>query len=214
MAPLPVFLCNPSHAMPPTPSTALIIAFDGLVADTLPARALALSEAITAEWGPFGHEQAAALLPGRSMPEAVDAALAAFPDVASDHTLRDLATMRAQRRCTGAFAQGMPFAPAAIAWLTAQRERGTRLILRTDSTRRDVEPLLQLGALDLLFAAVRCADDLPRVPMITTLESSYRAIDARLSAMTPGAHRTAIEPSPEGVAVAANFVQTVYRAIP
>ena len=156
-----------------------ILAFDGVVADTFPMRAYALAEAISAECVPVTAADVLPYLPGRSLREAAIEAMHRVPVLQpprfrDDVTLHDLVALRAQRSWSAAAAQGVPLQPGVMAAVPLQLARGRRLVLRSDSQRREVELLLQLAGLEDSVLFVRCADDAPRVMGATSLEGGAR----------------------------------------
>ncbi len=190
----------------PAQRGAIVVAFDGLVVDTRAARGLALSEAVSAEFAPCAIEEAMPLLAGRSLEEAIEAALPTQVDA----TTRDLTVLRARRAYSGMVQQGIPLQPDAASWLRARALAGERIVLRADSARREVERLLQLSGLDELLAFVRCADDLPRAIGVASLPQSWRAIAGRLEALRVAPERcVAYECDVVGAACARSFASTV-----
>lgn len=180
-----------------------IVAFDGIIADSLPPRAKALAEAISHEWAPLGIEVPSSdllpLLPGRTFEECVAVAIQQLPalqrePVRQDFTWHELVAMRAQREWANAAAHGVPLLDGVLGRLETLVARGVRLVLRSDSHRREVEPLLRLAGLEDIMLFVRCADDLPRTAGVSSLQASYEAIDARLERLRiPCAQRDAVE---------------------
>jgi beta-phosphoglucomutase-like phosphatase (HAD superfamily) len=166
---------------------AVVVAFDGLVADTLELRAESLRQALHDESVAIESERLRSVLPGRTFPEATAALVGD-----EDQTLIDVVALRAQQGFSRRLAHGASLALDAGAFVDQLRAAGTSLVLRTDSLRRDVERVLQLTDLDLAFLFVRCPDDIPRARGVSTLESSYAAISARLDALGVG-DRRAIE---------------------
>ena len=194
--------------------SATVLAFDGLVADTLPARASALGAALSAlsALSPLPadvmrtglEETLRAAIAGRTFAEAARLLLAAphvagveslatttnretanretaNRETADRETLVDLVAMDAGRRYTAALADGVSLCPGAVA-LVAELARAGRVVARADSVRRDVETVLAFAAIESGFTFVRCSDDLPRAPGLSSLEGSWRAIDRRLRA--------------------------------
>lgn len=190
---------------------ALIVAFDGVLADTLPLRAHALADACAAEFATRTEAQALVVLPGRSM---LEAAMALYPEEAErDPTLPELVALRAQRGYRHLVQHGVPMHTEALAAVREASARGTRVVLRADSERRDVAPLIGMAGLDHLPAFVRCGDDLPRAAG-ASLARSWLAIHARLDGMRIGiAERTAWETSAETAAAATPFVREAARGV-
>ncbi len=183
---------------------ALIIAFDGLLAETLGVRTDAVLEALRGEHIEPERALVAAALPGRTLHEEIRRVSAS-----TDETLLDLLTLRAQALLSARIAQGIAIAPNAQAFLARTRAAGTRLVLRSDSARRDVERVLALGDLESTFAFVRCADDLSAVSGGSSLERSYIAITRRLDALGGGGDRAALECSAPAAETARRYVGSV-----
>lgn len=181
--------------------SAVILAFDGLLVDTLGLRADAVETMLRTEGIVVTRSDVLRALPGRSLFETVESL--AGP---ADQTRADLVTIQAQLRVSTRMAQGVDIVPAAAAWLQSLRSVGARVVLRADSVRRDVERVLQLSELEHAFAVVRCADDLPRLTGASSLDGSYAAITARLDRLLVSAERTACEVDPYGVATASRHV--------
>ena len=196
----------------PRPS-ATIIAFDGLVADTLAARARAVSDAVTAEIGPCSLDEGLSLVQGRSLDEAVEAAFVAraqTPAVEFDATLRDLAVLRARRSYTAMIAQGLPLRDGAADWIALRAASHGRVILRADSARRDVERLIAFTGLQDVVAFVRCADDLPRPLGASSPECAWAAIAGRLATQRVALDQcVALECSDVSAAVARKYLSDV-----
>ncbi|MCA2982437.1 MAG: hypothetical protein ACK6DR_14090 [Gemmatimonas sp.] len=187
---------------------ALIVAFDGVLADTLLLRAHVLADAAAAEFQPRSMAAALAVLPGRTL---LEAALALFADETErDPTLPELVALRAQRGYRQLVTHGVPVHPAVVDEMEAAGRRGDRVVVRADSERRDVEPLLALLGLDHTLAFLRCSDDRPH-GAAASLVRSWQAIDGRLNGLRqPPSERVAWEP--HGVtttAVAGEFAARV-----
>ena len=165
---------------------AIVVAFDGLVAETHAARTLAIIDALGAEGTPVDPAEIAPMVLGRSLDETVDAVLQADARTRGaflDHTVRDLTVLRARRAYSAIVAHGLPFRVGAAAWIDEQVARGVRVVLRADSIRADVEPLLHLSGLGDVVTFTRCADDLPRTRGAGSTADAWRAISSRLLAL-------------------------------
>ena len=199
-----------------------IVAFDGIVADTIPLRATALSQAMVqlcAEVGvaltvhdllPVVHT----LMPGRTFQEAMAAAVVQLPmwqqpPLRDDVTMHDLAVLRAHRAWSTMVAQGVPWQHGALTRLQAMVAQGLRLVVRSDSQRHEVEPVLRQADLIDGIRFLCCADDPPRRVGVSMLQTSHEAIDARLSRLgVPRAQRDLIEGNEATAAQAAGFAAT------
>ena len=189
------------------PLPALILAFDGVVADTLGLRADGIAEALRDDEIDFDRAEILATLPGRSLYEAVDLLTAT-----TDTVLIELATLRAQQWVSLRLARGVVITEFARTMLSSVAT-GTRTVLRADSIRRDVEPILRQAGLEDAFTLVRCSDDAPRVPGATSLESSYAEITRRLDLLRMSAERTAIEADHRVAVVARHYVGSAHVAL-
>ncbi len=199
-----------------------IVAFDGIVANTLPLRTTALADAIAFECVTLGLSVHAhdlfplllPLLPGRTFNETMAVAVAGLPalqheQIRDDLTLHDLIAMRAQRAWSAMVAHGVPLHDGVLSRLQAHVGRGLRIVLRSDSQRREVEPLLRLAGLEDSMLFLRCADDLPRLAGVSSWRASYEAIDARLDRhRLPHAQRIAVEVNAEKATFALGFAAT------
>lgn len=170
--------------------SAIVLAFDGVLADTLGLRVHALCAAAHAEGIGIDDVRAADALPARAFYECVRLLLPA-----ADETTCDLIALRAQQHYTTRVAQGVDLTVQAATTLHQAQQSAARMVLRADSERRDVERVLRHWEREATFALVRCADDLPRWPHRTSVESSYRAIAARLDALRVSGERRAWENS-------------------
>ena len=202
-------------------SRVTIVAFDGIMADSLRPRAAALADAMIVEYALHGldlqrHdllEQLSALLPGRTFGEAVVAVeqlVALQPNgLRYDVTAHDLITLRAQRSWAEAVAHGVPLCDGVIEHVQREAARGQRMVVRSDSQRREVEPLLRLAGLEDIMMFVRCSDDVPHAIGGPTLRASYEAIDGRLERQRiRRAERDAVEVNSGTAAFALGFVGT------
>ncbi len=192
---------------------AIIIAFDGLVADTLGARAQAIADALTSEGTPISAEAIAERVAGRSLEETIEHVLrhhAAQSGESIDHTTRDLAVLRARRSYSAIIALGLPLHAPATAWILNHAANGVKVILRADSARADVETMLRLSGFSDNIAFARCADDLPRLRGLSMTESGWSAIIHRLGAMqiTPSACR-AVEVAQSAAKIAQTLMSDV-----
>ena len=173
---------------------AAIFAFDGILAATIPLRAQALVLSADAEGHVIDAAHAARVLPGRTL---LEAAAALLPQAQHDPTLAELVALRAQRSYRALVAHGVSFDRNALALLHDAVRRGDRIVVRADSERRDVEPLLALAGLEHVVHLLRTSDDPPRGAG-PSLTRSWQAIDQRLNSMSLRAdRRTAWESSVE-----------------
>ena len=176
------------NAHPRGPS-ATIVAFDGVVADTLGVRARVLEEAISVVTqrmnlpNDVGSVDARGAIPGRTFAEAarelLPSLMARSGDVLPLETLVDLVAVDAGRRYGEEISHGISLHTEAQG-LLAELAVSDKVVARADSARRDVDALLSLSGLADAFTFVRCSDDAPRHPSTGSLESAWIAMDRRL----------------------------------
>lgn len=191
---------------------ALVLAFDGIVADTLTLRRDALIASARAEQWMLSQSRAEELLPGRTLQECLlqlfteqanqlannvdhDQPHVTVNDPNVDHALVDLVALRADRMVAERMRQGVMLVVGAQERIRVCQAAGTRLVLRSDGWRRDVEPALAQLGLELAFTFARCADDLPRVAGASSVGSSYAAIVHRLDTLRVSTERRGYEAS-------------------
>lgn len=169
----------------------LVVAFDGLLFDTLEHRATAIVDALNKEGFRTTPEQVMSVLPSRSIDEATRAVVAAQLSTTRtlahnfDETSMELAVLRAERALSGLAASG-----AILNVKLADRIRRaasvTRMVVRADSRRREVDELLRLTELDSVLGMTRCSDDSANVHRseagASTLQKSYSQIVTRMAA--------------------------------
>lgn len=162
----------------------LVIAFDGLLFDTIGLRAEAVREAMIAERIDVAAADIAALMPSRTVAEALRASA---PADFADETALDIATLRAERIVTEQSARGAILNVPLRDRL--RRAAGvTRIVVRADSRRIEVDRLLGIADLEGAVSFVRCADDLGSAPNETgaratsSVERSYLHIAKRMYA--------------------------------
>lgn len=125
------------------------------------------------------------LVPGRTFTESMAVAVESIPALQhermrDDVTMHDIIAWRAQHAWATIVAHGVPLQDGVLARWKSLVARGVRIVLRSDSQRREVEPLLRLAGLEDSMLFLRCADDLPRRAGATSLQASYEAIRTRL----------------------------------
>lgn len=185
---------------------AFIIAFDGGLARNSALRVHALLDAAAAEAHPLDAAAVAAVLPGRTF---LEAALTLCHELAAtDPTVPELMALRAQRGYRALVQHGVSFHAELMAQVHTASAAGHRVIVRADSERRDVEPLIMLAGVEHMITLLRCSDDAPRGAG-ASLRRSWEAVHARLDNMGVGVtERTAFETSRETADTAAPFVQS------
>lgn len=133
----------------------LVVAFDGVLFDTLPNRATAVVDAFAAEGIGVSRDTISGLLPARSISEAVRLAAASAH---ADETAIDLAVLRAERAMSEFGLHGGVL-NAALADRLRRAAAVTRIVVRADSNRREVDALLALADLSATVSFTCCADD-------------------------------------------------------
>ncbi len=200
----------------------IILAFDGILADTVTLRARALAMAAvefgvrteSAKRNESFIQKLVRQLPGRSL---VHCARAIVGDAADDDpTLVELVALHAQRAISQRMRQGVDLAPLAHAWLEQHVLRGVRVVLRTDSIRADVDQPLRMFDLYSLFGFVQCADDPVAATVRSTvrgsLKRSYASITNRLDGHNGTHERIAFEFGDYATSIASPFVSRAARA--
>lgn len=178
---------------------AVIMAFDDVLVHTRDVRADAIVQAAAAHHIVLERERVAREVTGQSLAEIVRTLLAGEPTALHDPTLVELITLVAARTTARMLphggAGGVRIDATARARCADCAAQGTRVILRVDSTRRDVEALMHLTALDELPLVAICADDrLDGVGTERIALRAWRTIDRRLTALgIPPSARLAIE---------------------
>lgn len=121
-------------AEPPRARGPLVVAVDGVLADTLPRRLeTLLAAALAVELVPEMPSLSRDWMAGRNWSEAVRL----LPGAAADETLFDLAAHAAEREWAQLMSAGLPVIDTvALRRCRAAVESGWRVILRADSTRR------------------------------------------------------------------------------
>lgn len=165
----------------------LVVAFDGVLFDTLPLRTSAICEALVTEGVTISDDLVASIVASRSVAETVRACLHKLQLEQSsgiDETLLDLATLRANRAVADLTSRG-----ASLNVIVRDKLRRaaavTRIVVRADSRRREVEQLLIMAELESIVSFVRCSDDgsppSEHVAGASTLERSYAHIVRRMA---------------------------------
>lgn len=164
----------------------LVVAFDGILFDTLELRTTAVEEALGAEGFRINHASVREIVAGRSISESVRAAAElAVTNAPVDETAVDLATLRAERALRALGAHGAQL-NVAVRDRLRRAVAVSRIVIRADSLRRDVDALLALSDLESLASLVRCSDDLSsssvvtNQPRLSSIERSYEHIAKRL----------------------------------
>ena len=140
---------------------ALLLEWEGVLADTGGARRDSLLQALVAEGvrlDPADHD---ACCVGLDVAAAARAALARSG--IADETLADLVAERAGRAFADRLAQGILLTAGAVAFMSAAAA-GARVAIVTRATRAETDAVLRMAELEPLVSSVVCADDAPDIP--------------------------------------------------
>lgn len=184
----------------------LVLAFDGLIADTISVRAAAIVETLARHDLVVSIEHVVSALPGRTVHEAMRAVVRPPLVGAPDETLLDVLTIQAQQRCAQRLLQGVAIGPALTDVVRHLQMRGTAVVVRSDSPRRDVEQTLALVGGVGEVRMLRCADDPGGERGATSLERSYSEILRRMATRGDAAQHAAMEVGEEAAATARRFL--------
>jgi len=155
---------------------AVLLEWDGVLADTGAARLDALLRALADEgvaWSIEAHDEHCA---GLDVHRA--ASVAVERTGGDDPALVDLVVLRASRAFTERLARGVTLAPGAAEFLTAAEPRA-RLAIVSRATRAETDLFLRLSSLDGLMACVFTADDVLQPPPAAELYEQAAAHLAR-----------------------------------
>lgn len=155
---------------------AVLLEWDGVLADTGAARRDALLRALADEGFPFSVESYDARCIGLEAQQAARAALALGPE--SDPALVDLVVLRAERAFTERLARGVSLAAGALEFLRVTEPRA-RLAIASRATRAETDLFLRLSGLDGMMACVFTADDVLQPPPAPELYEQASAHLAR-----------------------------------
>ena len=140
---------------------AVLLEWDGVLADTGAARREALLRALADEGVAFSAEEYDARCAGLDVQEAARAAVSHAHD--DDPALVDLVVLRAGRAFTERLAGGVTLSSGALDFLRATEPRA-RLAIASRSTRAETDLFLRLSGLDGMMACVFTADDVLHAP--------------------------------------------------
>lgn len=154
---------------------AVLLEWDGVLADTAAARQDALLRALADEGISFSTESYDARCAGLEVQQAARAALALDE---GDPALVDLVVLRAERAFTERLARGISLATGALEFLRATEPRA-RLAVVSRATRAETDLFLRLSGLDGMMACVFTADDVLQPPPAPELYEQASAHLAR-----------------------------------
>lgn len=140
---------------------AVLLEWDGVLADTSAARRDALLRALADEGVAWSVEAYDAHCGGLDVPRA--ATVAVERTRGDDPALVDLVVMRAGRAFTERLARGVTLEPGVAEFLRATEPRA-RLAIASRASRAETDLFLRLSALDGMMACVFTADDVLQPP--------------------------------------------------
>lgn len=148
---------------------ALIVAFDGALADTASIRIAAILKACEDENitpDPLVLRRAIA---GNTIAEAVEILLASNDDPVA----RELVSRRAERHCATSMSRGVSINPQILDLIRLHAGNGSRVVIRADSSRSQVESQLALAGIEHMVSMLFCGDD----PAIGSFAAASNAFD-------------------------------------
>ncbi len=184
----------------------LVIAFDGLIADTLPVRLTAVNQGLAAAQLPAVSSSDTDLIAGRTLAEAIRHCVSRSA-IPADETAIDLATLAAESAYSSLHRQAGVLIPEALDWFT-RASAHYRLVVRSDGLRSYAERIVETAGLTSMIAFLRCSDDGSLQPgQPSSFAQSYSAISERVSAFTAtGSTLKALECASEELYAQANGV--------
>jgi beta-phosphoglucomutase-like phosphatase (HAD superfamily) len=162
---------------------ALLLEWEGVLADTRVARRDALVRALAAEGVSISASACEACSEGRSVRAAAAAALQQAG--LSDPTLAELLAMRAERSFLAGLSGGIILTPGAATFVD-QAQRHVRLAIATHAGRAETDVLLRISGLESAFATIVTADEVPEAPS-PALYARALAQLGRVRAVAPAA---------------------------
>ena len=141
----------------PVMADAVLLDWEGLLADTARDRCEAVALVLAAENVALDENAYDDRCAGRSLRSIVASALGPR---GGDHTLVELVTLRAQRELAARLAQGFVVAPDVVRFLEHAQLRAPVVVV-TAAGRDETDAALRLAGLRDSFSAIVTADDLP-----------------------------------------------------
>ena len=141
----------------PVMADAVLLDWEGLLADTARCRCEAVALALAAESVAFDESAYDDRCAGRSLRSIVASALGRR---GGDDTFVELVTLRAQREVAARLAQGFVVAPDVVRFLERAQLRAPVVIV-TAAGRDETDTALRLAGLRDSFSAIVTADDVP-----------------------------------------------------
>lgn len=185
----------------------LVVALDGLIADTPPLRARAVAAGLQAAGIDMEPPDQYDVIAGRTIAEAVRFAVQAQLGE-EDETLVDIVSMQAERSCAAFMRDTTRLKKGTADWVKRAASRW-RLIVRSDSNRSDAEQILDVAGIEMYISLLRAADDGVQQPSAPpSIVQSYAAIIERTKAHAgEGAHIIGLECAPETLCAQAQGVE-------
>lgn len=179
----------------------VLLEFEGVIADTAPARMSALMRSLADEGVDLTeaeYQRACAGFPPR---EAAIAAAALHRETRLDDTALELVALRAERYFAEDVGKGMELMPGAVELIQSMLGR-TRLAIVTRASRREVDFVLGLAGLDQAFEVVVTREDvLAPKPSPEGFERALQRL-AKLRRISRPTSSLALEDSAAGVLAA------------
>jgi beta-phosphoglucomutase-like phosphatase (HAD superfamily) len=155
---------------------AVLLDWEGLLADTAGNRRAAIALALSAEGVAFDEGAYDDRFAGRSLRSIVASALSWR---AGDDTLVELVSLRAQRELVARLAQGFVVAPEVVRFVEHAQLRAPVMVV-TAAGRDETDAALRLAGLRDSFAAIVTADDVPEdAPSPTQIDAALAHLSRR-----------------------------------
>jgi beta-phosphoglucomutase-like phosphatase (HAD superfamily) len=190
---------------------AVLLDWEGVLADTGPARRDALLRVLADEGVPCTVAAYDDCCGGLDVHAAATAALARVKR--HDPTLAELVAMRASRLFAEQLARGFTLAPGAARFVAAAQP-ATRLAIVTRARRPETELALRLSGLDGSFTTVVTAEDVLDQPPAPALHAHALALLSRRRMVRPAHAVAMVSAAPVARAARAAGARTLAVAVP
>jgi beta-phosphoglucomutase-like phosphatase (HAD superfamily) len=190
---------------------AVLLDWEGVLADTGPARRDALLRVLADEGVPFTAAAYDDCCGGLDVHAAAAIALARAGR--GDPTLAELLALRASRLFSEQLAQGFTLAPGATTFITVA-EPATRLAIVTRARRPETELALRLSGLERSFTTVITAEDALDPPPAPALHARALALLSRRRAVHPSRAIAMVSATPMVRGARAAGLRTLTVAVP
>lgn len=172
---------------------AVLLEWEGVLADTRHARRDALRHALAAEGVAHTLSDDDEQLRGLCVGASVRTVLRHMGS--SDLTLAELLAARAARAFAETLAAGIVLAPGAASFVARLQSRG-RVAIVTRASRAETELMLRLAGLDDAMTAVVSADDVPdEAPSVAAYQAAFDRL-ARTRAVAPARTVAVVDAAP------------------